>query len=230
MLAQNTRYILGTFVTFADHHPEVANQTPFSRLDRTNRLADSDVQTDAFDMEANGPGIHPMSETLFCALAQTIDGFAEAHSGNYAGYLEDWFQKRRGILAPRVAMAQAWNRLITRKDELDVLLETPNAEDAQISLAERNVLVAREVYAWSSGFKAQREEACTQPNHLDTIDSEEMLLRLRTQNQGLRDARAESSAAPGGATPTPTPTPGGGGAAPAPTSGGGTTTTPTTTT
>lgn len=199
LTAQNTRYILGTFVTFADH----ANK-PY-QPDRINRLANSEVQTDAFDTEADGGdgqvGIHPMSETLYGALAQTIDGFVEAHFANYAGYLEDWFQKRRGILAPRTAMAEAWHRLITRKDELDVLLETPSAEDAQISLAERNVLVAREVYAWSSGFKAQQEEACTQPR-LETIDNEEMLLRLRIQHQGLRDARAESGAAPGGGTTT----------------------------
>ena len=202
MLAQNTRYILGTFVTFGDHS---ANQP--DQPDRTNRLANSEVQTDAFDMETDGSdgqlGIHPMSETLFCALSQSIDGFADSHSGNYAGYLEDWFQKRRGILAPRTAMAEAWRQLITRKDELDVLLETPNAEDAQISLAGRNVLVAREVYAWASGFKAQQEEAaCTQPA-ADTIEGEEMLLRLRIQNQGLRDARAKSGATPGGATTTP---------------------------
>jgi hypothetical protein len=146
------RLICGQVVKFDRSKSYTANQ--FDGLDE-NAL---DTECDGQDHE---PGVipptlyRPMSERQYYYF-KNVPGFLEYNGGNYAGYLNLWYAKHADKKPCKSAMAYALAHLTTRKKELDDL----NGCDVQseVELAERNLLVAKELYAWSKGGKSDSVE------------------------------------------------------------------------
>lgn len=147
LLEKDQRFMCGQVVQFDGNQDY--NSNDFCFLDENN-----------IDLECNGkdhdsPCIEhtlyrPMSEKKFYSL-KNVAGFLAFNGGNYAGYLDKWYAKHSGTVPPRPTTAHAWRHLVIRKQELEDLNMCTNAD--QVDLAQRNVLVARELYAWSMGSK-----------------------------------------------------------------------------
>ena len=147
LLEKNQRFMCGQMVQFDGSQDY--NSNDFCFLDENN-----------LDLECNGkdhdtpcvePTLYrPMSEKKFYSLKNAA-GFLSFNGGNYAGYLDQWYARHSGIVPPRPAMAHAWRHLVIRKQELEDLNMCTDAD--KVALAQRNVLVARELYAWSMGSK-----------------------------------------------------------------------------
>jgi len=146
------RLICGQVVKFDHTANYTANQ--FDGLDEK-----------ALDTECNGKdheaGVipttlyRPMSEKQYYYF-KNMRGFLEYNGGNYAGYLTLWYAKHSDKIPCKSAMAYALSHLTIRKKELDDLNGCNIKPD--VELAKRNLLVAKELYAWTKGGKLDGAE------------------------------------------------------------------------
>jgi hypothetical protein len=161
----NTRLISGVLIRFDDSMQVDSNQ--FDHL----------LDSESFDSEINGKSsfeinsrtvafYRPMSERQFQNLAPS-PGFRDANGGNYAGYLDHWFQAHCSFKPSSECKIQSYKQMSFRQKELEEVKKIRIGDDSSslsslsslspISsprlLAERNLAVAEELYRWSLGAK-----------------------------------------------------------------------------
>ena len=136
------------------------------------------LDENALDTECNGkdheagvipPTLYrPMSERQYYYF-KNMRGFLEYNGGNYACYLNQWYAKHADKIPSKSTMAYALTHLTTRKRELDDLKGCNIQSD--VELAERNLLVAKELYTWSKGDKLDGKEAENSDNTSQEVDA-----------------------------------------------------------
>ena len=143
--AQNKRIIFGEVVEFDGTKTYDSNEL----VSMVHESLESECNgEDHLDAAVQSSTYRPMSEKQFYNLA-AARGFVEHNGGNYAGYLDKWYAKHADKIPSRATMATAWRQLTVRKQELESLKTC--SDSAKVHLAQRNVLVARELYSWASG-------------------------------------------------------------------------------
>jgi hypothetical protein len=164
---KNQRMICGELVQFKTD--VVFDSNGLNYLDP--KCVDDEVNgPDGWD-EPNPPfAYRPMSEYGFGVMSK-VRGFAEYNGKNYAGYLEMWYAKHDGFLPPRSATAEAFKQLQIRKQELEDARKNESISTPEFELAERNVLVARELYHWSCGTKYAASDAKKTGKELESLAS-----------------------------------------------------------
>lgn len=110
----------------------------------------SSLDPDDFDFEGDDvETFRPMSELCFYTYARA-PGFADFLGGNYAAYLQRWYEARREKPS-KLAVHETARQLAVRQRELAELIADGASEgDDQVQLAIRNVAVAEELCDWAS--------------------------------------------------------------------------------